>query len=501
MKKIFTQLLAGFLVLVFVVDTITPAVALAASYTDSLTSCGGGVYVPKDQTCPGTSDWGFFLCIGAASVLGIAAASAFAWYPPLALILFSAAFTAGAAICPHAPPPTPDLDVSNFKIKDNVAAVKGSTIKFQAKVSNTGGATTGVKFTNRFDYHWGASGAWVTLGSVSGGPITNGSSIIVVSKDFTLSKTGKLYVRMCSDTGKDIAETDENNNCSSDSIFFDVSSPAPVLNLNLSVSRTGTLTAGQPQTFTGKITNNGTGAATNLVQRICIDNDQCSTTTTGILGASGTISSLGIGILSAPFMRTMLGSQVTNGDHTAYFCVVGIPCVSTSFKIPSNPAVVECHLDGDDWDAGTYEDFYSTDQATLGDCDTGKDTNGVLYKKDLLCSASGTVANDPAHSYVYADCDEVTQTAVTLTANGVAGATSVRKGSSATIAWNGGNADSCTVTALGTTFSGSGVVGSQGVVINQKTVFTATCTLGSGANTSQKSTSVTVNLLPVEVEN
>src|SRR5690349_15632518 len=109
MKKSFSRLVAALLILTFLVETVAPAVALAV-YTDGLTNCGGGVYVPKDQTCPSTSDPFFFACMVLASAAGLAAAALLAWWPPFALGAFGLAFAAGAALCPRAQPPQPDLD-------------------------------------------------------------------------------------------------------------------------------------------------------------------------------------------------------------------------------------------------------------------------------------------------------------------------------------------------------------------------------------------------------
>lgn len=500
MKQSFSRVVAALLVLTLLVEAVAPAVVLAASYTDSLTSCGGGVYVPKDQTCPSTSDPVFFICMVAASAAGLLAAAAFAWWPPLALFWFGLAFAAGAALCPRIPPPQPDLDITGFKIENNVTPVENATIKFQAQVSNVGGATTGTAFNNRFDYHWDATGTWVSLGSVSGGPVTNGSHTNVISKDLTLTRTGRLYVRVCADTSKVIAESNETNNCSSDGKYYQVDAAASPLNLTLTLTKDRTtISAGQLVTFTGTVKNNNALAATGLAQRMCVDDANCGSNPipSNILGPTVSIASLGISLLTLNRSWT-----ATAGSHTAYYCVLGYNCTPLTFTVGPSTAP-QCTLDTVSWSAGTSHTFYNTQNAYAGDCDTGTDANGNAYARSLLCSATGTITNnDSTNSYRFRNCSEVDQTEVTITANGSANSTSVRKGSSVQVAWDGGNATSCSVTALGTAgFSGSGVVNSQAVVVNQKTIFTATCTLGSGANTSQKSATVTVNLLPIEVEN
>ncbi len=506
MTKHFSRVVAALLVLTLLVEAVAPAVALAASYTDSLTSCGGGVYVPLDQTCPSQSDPVFFICMVAASAAGIAAATLLAWYPPLALGAFAFAFAAGAALCPKIQPPKPDLDITSFVIENNSAPTVGQTIRFQARIKNAGNGGTGTSFLNRFQYHWGASNPWTNFGSVSGGPIINGDRDTVYSQNLLLNRTGRLYARVCADKDNIIAETNEDNNCSGSDVYFSVTAAPPVPKYDLSVTRTGTLTAGQPQTFTGTIVNSGTAPATNIIYRMCVGNSDCSTTTTGILGSSVTIPSLGINLppLTAPLVRTMPGSQVVPGSYVVYFCVVGYPCTSTSFTIPTpptSPTVAQCTLDNVTWNAPTTHTFYSTQTAYAGDCDTGTDVNGKSYSRSLVCGSAGTVTNnDSTNSYRYRTCTEVNQVAATITANGATGSTSVRKDSAVTIAWNGGNADNCTVTSNPAGFSGSGKASSKQAVVAQKTIFTATCTLGSGGNMTQKSANVTVNILPSEIE-
>jgi hypothetical protein len=108
-------------------------------------------------------------------------------------------------------------------------------------------------------------------------------------------------------------------------------------------------------------------------------------------------------------------------------------------------------------------------------------------------------------SYVYASCTD--QSSVIIKANGISTATAVRKGNSVALSLDGGNADSCTITGTDG-FSeiiartdgfeaGENLAATSSVAINQKTIYTAICTLGA----STERASVTVNVLPTIIEN
>ncbi|MES2006697.1 MAG: hypothetical protein V4436_01155 [Patescibacteria group bacterium] len=144
-----------------------------------------------------------------------------------------------------------------------------------------------------------------------------------------------------------------------------------------------------------------------------------------------------------------------------------------------------CTLDGVTVPHGSFWTFYSQSSVP-----SGQQCSSVSQSR--TCN-NGVLNGDP--SYNKSNCTTVVQDSVNITANGALTSTAVRKASSATIAWNGGNATSCTISGTdGSSFSG--VTGSQSVVINQKTIFTATCTLQS----STKIGTVIVNILPSTIE-
>ena len=149
-------------------------------------------------------------------------------------------------------------------------------------------------------------------------------------------------------------------------------------------------------------------------------------------------------------------------------------------------ANASCTLDGVTVKHGDFWTFYTQSSAPAGQqCSD--------FSQNRTCNNG--VLNGSA-SYNKSSCtNAVAQSGVTITANGAATSTAVRKDANVTIAWDGGNATSCTVTGTdGSSFSG--VVGSTSRVITQKTIFTAVCTLQS----STKSAAVTVNILPSTIE-
>lgn len=155
-------------------------------------------------------------------------------------------------------------------------------------------------------------------------------------------------------------------------------------------------------------------------------------------------------------------------------CVAGVCVAETS-----------CTLDGITVPSGSLWTFYSQSSVPAGEsCDD--------YSQSRLCT-NGTLSGDPA--YNRSSCSDTAQSEVLITANGSATSTLVRARSNVNLVWNGGNADDCTVTGTDG-FSAAGVTGSQSVVVKQKTIYTAVCTLG----TSTKRGSVTVNLLPATKE-
>jgi hypothetical protein len=495
MKNILPRLVAAFLVLSFVLQATAPTIAYASAYTNTLKNCGNGVYVPKDQPCPAANDFLFFACALAVMAAALAAAAAVAWIPfvggPMALAAFGAVFTGGILLCPHSsppPPPAPNLTVSAVSIASG-STVKGNDVTFKATVRDSG-STSAIPFSSIFQYRWGTSGAWTTFGTTSTPIINAGSSATITSPTFNLAQSGNLSIRACADSLNEIPESNESDNCSAAIVL----SIAPSVTLvPQPITQTGTPLPGRTQTFSSSIKNNGTSASPSGTNaRFCVDDPSCGNSggsITGLLGALISVTPLAAGATSGIFSRTWVA---TLGSHTAYFCVVGGTCSTRNFTINNT---TDCTFDGATWSTGTTRGFYNTVAVSSNEsCSTGSDTNGVPYRRNLLCT-NGSISGDTTGTYIYASCSAVAQNEVTITANGNVGSTSVRKGTNAVIAWDGGNATTCTISGTdGTT--ASGVTGNRTVAINQKTVYTATCTLGTGV----KNATVTVNLLPMQVE-
>lgn len=159
---------------------------------------------------------------------------------------------------------------------------------------------------------------------------------------------------------------------------------------------------------------------------------------------------------------------------------------SNTIYATSTVTMTSCMLDGVSIpDGSPGVNFYSVEVAPTGHVCSE-------YIGARSCSAGTLTGTD---TFVYASCAE--QNDISITANGIASKTSVRKGSSVALSWDGGNAESCTVTGSDG-WSGADMDGitatssTKSVIVNQKTVYTAECILGGNT----KRASVTVNILP-----
>lgn len=259
------------------------------------------------------------------------------------------------------------------------------------------------------------------------------------------------------------------------------------------ITRVGTLTAGDTQTFSTSIKNTGTLASlAGGTSRFCIDNANCNSNAAGSLG-NITIPAVGIGIVSPVAPKNWVASA---GNHTVHFCIVGGACSSLSFAVAAAPSPTSCTLDALTWNNGTTHSFYNTTSVPVGqDCDTGTNGSGQSYDQPLLCT-NGVISGDLTGTYVYANCDAevIVQSDVLLASRDEF----VRAGESTILAWDGGNSTSCTLVGTNglsqNNISGVGTVSTG--AITQKSVFTLTCVLGS----ESKIRSVTVNLVGVVKE-
>jgi hypothetical protein len=212
-------------------------------------------------------------------------------------------------------------------------------------------------------------------------------------------------------------------------------------------------------------------------------------TVTKVIATSGLSCTLGTVTVPHGTTRTFYSQtivpvgQLCSAFSQSRTCTDGVLSGSAAYNQASCSVSTACTLDGATIPNGGQDNFYS--QKTPG---VGKSC--ADYKGVRGCAVGVLTGNA---SYQYASCTD--KATVRITANGVATSTTVRKDASAVIAWNGDIAQSCTITGTDG-FSASGVSGSQNHVITQKTVFTATCLLG----TTPSEASVIVNLIPTIIE-
>lgn len=175
---------------------------------------------------------------------------------------------------------------------------------------------------------------------------------------------------------------------------------------------------------------------------------------------------------------------------TPYFS--GQPTVQKTVRV----ALSSCQLDGVAIPDGGSANFYSVSSPPSGH------TCSEYGPQPRTCTA-GVLGGDTA--YKYATCSELTS--LSIKANNISTATSVRKGSEVALSWSASASDpnaqpQCTVTGTDG-FNGQDSDGTtptsatRSVIVNQKTVYTLSCTLGA----STKQATVTVNLIPTVQEN
>lgn len=204
----------------------------------------------------------------------------------------------------------------------------------------------------------------------------------------------------------------------------------------------------------------------------------------GAQGGGGGQGIIVISYSSSPALVNNIGTHTSK--HT-----VNVTTDYTVLCTPSNASktvrvsLSACFLDGVTINNGASSGpFYKQSQSDSGYACSDNISRG--------CS-SGALTGDS--TYKYASC--VNQSTVIIRANMIQNTTAVRKGSNTAIGWDGGNADNCTITGTdGTNLLNRDPVATTSVTVNQKTVYTATCTKGATVSKA----SVTVNLLPNVIE-
>jgi hypothetical protein len=234
-------------------------------------------------------------------------------------------------------------------------------------------------------------------------------------------------------------------------------------------------------------------------------------------GAAGAAGAQGIIVIT--YSEGGIGIADNTEAHTSTHTIVQ----TTDFKVtcldlgnnPSYSSIVRitipnCSLDGKTIPNGGQDNFYKYTTATLPQGQTCSQSGNVGIR---TCSIGGVLGVGDGAQFQYASC--LDQSAVVIKANQQTGTASVRKNSQVNITWDGGNAESCTVTSSDSndlkfpkTTTAEGSLDDSGTVIattnagfvlttvSQKTVYTARCTLGNNTNQA----SVTVNILPTIIE-
>jgi CARDB len=109
----------------------------------------------------------------------------------------------------------PDLSAS---LSAPGAAIAGTPTTLQATITNTGGASTGIAFTDLFQRATDAFGSGATdIGTYANAVLANGGSN-PATLSYSFPSGGTWYVRVCADKSSSanmgvITESDENNNC------------------------------------------------------------------------------------------------------------------------------------------------------------------------------------------------------------------------------------------------------------------------------------------------
>jgi hypothetical protein len=213
-------------------------------------------------------------------------------------------------------------------------------------------------------------------------------------------------------------------------------------------------------------------------------------------GGSGTPGTGGAGVIYivyTPAAGTADNTEAKTSEHvinqTTDFTVTCSPFYGGSdVSVTRRVTLSACMLDGVPIANGGSANFYSATVPPAGQtCSSIQGVRGCT---------NGQLTGDTA--YRYASCTD--QSNVIITANGQFPSTSVRRGGSVAIEWDGGDPDteglSCTISSSDGSLSSNEVEGGRAVTVTQKTVYTARCTLGG--NTRQAS--VTVNILPTIIE-
>ncbi len=224
----------------------------------------------------------------------------------------------------------PDYIPSGITMSPTNNLVAGQTITFSGFTTNAGNtaggdawqrfclsSTTGNGNPPTLDCHnsnAGIVGAGSRLRS-NGTGLAAGAVSDPIERPW-IATEGRHTVYLCTDTAHQVAESNENNNCSTRTFTVGAGNLPDLTVVNLART-SGTIAVGQQVSFTGNVRNSGTGNAAATNARFCINNNNCLNSTTGRVGSDVSVSSLTAGQTSS---QVSTNWTAVGGTHTVYLC-------------------------------------------------------------------------------------------------------------------------------------------------------------------------------------
>jgi hypothetical protein len=255
-------------------------------------------------------------------------------------------------------------------------AIAGAATNFSSTISNVGNFTTEWSSTATFTFATAANGGGTltTTDYITPIVLSGGTKTAIVSHTFP--SAGIYSAKVCADSGNDVVESNEANNCSA---WTNITvSPAPYIDLVASSPTPAAATIGTPIQFVSSITNNGNtstgGTFSNIFQLATGAN---GTGTTSMLsstpspmpalaaGASATATSASTTYSGSPrtvSVRTcadnnavMVGTISESNEGNNCSAWTNVPLVNPTFTlnitkigsgtVNSNPSGIDCGLD------------------------------------------------------------------------------------------------------------------------------------------------------------
>jgi trimeric autotransporter adhesin len=375
------------------------------------------------------------------------------------------------------------------------SGVVGTPVSLTTTVSNSGGASTGVGFTNLFQRATDAFGSNATdIGTHTVAAVgASGSAVSTLSYTFPSAQT--WFVRVCADKSSaassgTITESNEGNNCGAWSqVTVSGVLGAPTATITATPSN---ITSGQSATLSWSSSNatscTGTGFSTGNQTSGSVSVSPTATQSYSLSctgpGGTGTANT-SVTVATAPTAALQSGKLCSGGTYlgTSYTNACVSYCTSQNASCCS---IYYTYGDfADDYTCVAYANTTSLVDAPLtGGCGQGRNGDGGL-------TTDGGLGPD-------GNCQWTAKSAALIsygpavTASLVTNPTSISAGQPALITWTSANATSCT----GTNFSTGGATsGSVTVTPSLTTAYTLTCTGAGGTATETKT--LTVNVFTV----